>query len=241
MDLQEKTQSLLNASRAVLEFESFETAAQKIFDEAKKVTGALSGYVALLSDDGSENEVLFLDSGGLDCTVDPELPMPIRGLRSQAYKTGKAVYDNTFMDSKWMKYMPKGHVMLKNVMFAPLNIQNKTVGLMGLANKEGKFNDDDAQFATMFGEYAALALFNSQNLDKLKQTVKELKKALNEVKHLRGLLPMCSWCKKIRNDDGYWERVDAYITNELDVKITHGMCRECAEKVSKETDETEVN
>ena len=47
--------------------------------------GATSGYVALLSEDGAENEVLFLEAGGFPCDVDPKLPMPIRGLRAEAY------------------------------------------------------------------------------------------------------------------------------------------------------------
>lgn len=238
MDLQDKTKSLLNASRAVLELESFESSARKIFDEAKKVTGAQSGYIALLSDDGSENEVLFLDSGGLDCTVDPNLPMPIRGLRSEAYRKQTAVYNNDFMNSRWEKFMPDGHVIMKNVMFAPLNVRGKTVGIMGLANKDGNFNEEDVRFATMFGEYAALALFNSQNLDELRDTVTQLEKTLKEVKQLKSLLPICSWCKKIRRDDGYWERVDNYISSNLDVKFTHGMCPECAaemeEKIRKQ-------
>ena len=49
---------------------------------------------------GEENEVLFLEFGGLPCDVDPELPMPIRGLRAEAYRLKKAVYHNDFMNSE---------------------------------------------------------------------------------------------------------------------------------------------
>jgi PAS domain S-box-containing protein len=87
-----ETEALLEGARAVLENREFQDAARSIFDICKNITGAAAGYVALLSKDGTENEVLFLDSGGRPCTVDPELPMPIRGLREEAYRTGKAVY-----------------------------------------------------------------------------------------------------------------------------------------------------
>lgn len=108
--------ALLRGSNAILKYHKFEDAARAIFDSCKELIGATAGYVALLSNDGTENEVLFLDSGGLPCSVDPSLPMPIRGLRGEAYHTGKAVYDNDFPASKWMQYMPEGHVSLESDM-----------------------------------------------------------------------------------------------------------------------------
>ena len=124
--------ALLESARAVLNYQDFESSARDIFDYCKKVTGATSGYVALLSKDGAENEVLFLDSGGRACDVDENLPMPIRGLRETAYRTLTGVYDNSFADSKWMQYMPEGHMRLDNVLFAPLIIEKQTVGLIVL-------------------------------------------------------------------------------------------------------------
>jgi hypothetical protein len=61
--------ALLAASRSVSEFRSFREAARAIFDIAKELVEASSGYIALLSEDGEENEVLFLDAGGLPCTA----------------------------------------------------------------------------------------------------------------------------------------------------------------------------
>ena len=118
-------EAMMRATRAVLEQRDFATTARTIFDEARRMTGARSGYVALLSEDGSENELLFLEAGGLPCSVDPELPMPIRGLRAEAYRTGQAVMDNDFMASEWLAFMPAGHVDLRNVMFAPLVVEGR--------------------------------------------------------------------------------------------------------------------
>jgi PAS domain S-box-containing protein len=61
--------------------------------------------------------------------------------------------------------------------------------------------------------------------------IRQLQEALATVKALRGLLPICAWCKNIRNDDGYWERLEAYFSEHLDVQFTHGMCPACTEKV----------
>ncbi|MGY5852154.1 MAG: hypothetical protein RTU92_01150 [Candidatus Thorarchaeota archaeon] len=89
-----ESQKLLDAASIVLQSEDFTKAAKAVFEIAKELTGAQSGYVALLSEDGSENEVLFLDSGGLPCTLDESLPMPIRGLREVAYRENIPAYEN---------------------------------------------------------------------------------------------------------------------------------------------------
>ncbi|MEO5357570.1 MAG: PAS domain S-box protein [Nitrospirae bacterium YQR-1] len=168
--VEEEISALLCGSRAVLQYKEFADAARAIFDACKEITGATAGYVALLTKDGSENEVLFLDAGGMPCTVDPSLPMPIRGLREVAYRNSQVVYDNNFKNSSWKNYMPKGHMRLDNVMFSPLIIDGKAVGVIGLANKKGGFNDRDARLALAFGEYAAISLLNSRNLDLLESS-----------------------------------------------------------------------
>ena len=165
-----ETNALLAASRALLEQREFVQSARSIFDICKQAIGATSGYVALLDRNRTENEVLFLDSGGLPCTVDPSLPMPIRGLRAEAYRTGKVAFDNDFSNSKWMEFLPDGHVRLENVMFAPLMVEGKAVGLLGLANKQGGFDDNDARSAAAFAEFASIGLINSLTLDSLEHS-----------------------------------------------------------------------
>ena len=134
---QTEISALLKGSRAILEYRQFHDSARSIFDACKVLIGAKAGYVALLSEDGTENEVLFLDSGELPCTVSPDLPMPIRGLRAEAYRSGKTVFHNDFLRSEFVQWMPEGHVRLENVLFAPLMLREKVVGVLGIANKPG--------------------------------------------------------------------------------------------------------
>jgi len=176
--------ALLNSSKAVLQNQEFPDSARAIFDSAKELIGATAGYVALLSDNGRENEVLFLDSGGLPCTVDPSLPMPIRGLRAEAYNSGKVAVENNFNKNKWMKLMPDGHVQLENVLFAPLMIQQRPVGVIGLANKPSGFVKRDAEMAMAFGEIASVALANSKMLEMLEENEKELRKHSEHLEEL---------------------------------------------------------
>ncbi len=58
----------------------------------------------------------------------------------------------------------------------------------------------------------------------------ELQAALAEIKTLKGFIPICAWCKKIRDDEGYWNQLEAYISERTDAVFSHGLCPECAEK-----------
>ena len=58
----------------------------------------------------------------------------------------------------------------------------------------------------------------------------ELQAAMAEVKRLSGLLPICAWCKRIRNDEGDWQQIEEYITVHSEADFTHGICPDCARK-----------
>ena len=79
-----------------------------------------------------------------------------------------------------------------------------------------------------------VALFVGLLIARLQQRNEALEAALAEVKALSGLLPICAWCKKIRDDDGYWTQVDQYFRSRTDLKFTHGVCSECAENMEDE-------
>jgi CheY-like chemotaxis protein len=62
---------------------------------------------------------------------------------------------------------------------------------------------------------------------------RELTKVLSEVKELSGLLPICSYCKRVRNDNDYWQSVEGYVTQHSEAKFSHGICPACEEKFLK--------
>jgi hypothetical protein len=64
-----------------------------------------------------------------------------------------------------------------------------------------------------------------------------LRAALDHVRTLSGLLPICAGCKKIRNDSGYWEQIEAYISTRTDAMFSHGLCPDCAKQFFPEVDE----
>jgi hypothetical protein len=64
--------------------------------------------------------------------------------------------------------------------------------------------------------------------------VSELREALDNVRVLKGLIPICAWCKKIRDDEGYWKNVETYFSEHSDASFTHGMCPQCKAKMQEE-------
>jgi hypothetical protein len=67
--------------------------------------------------------------------------------------------------------------------------------------------------------------------DDLQATVNELQETLSTVRTLSGLLPICSACKKIRDDRGYWTQIETYIHEHAEVAFSHGICPDCARKL----------
>ena len=62
------------------------------------------------------------------------------------------------------------------------------------------------------------------------RVILELKDTIQKVNTLQGLLPICAWCKKVRNDDGYWQQVEVYVAERSNADFSHGICPECAAK-----------
>jgi sigma-B regulation protein RsbU (phosphoserine phosphatase) len=65
---------------------------------------------------------------------------------------------------------------------------------------------------------------------RLAERMAELEKSLAHIKQLHGLLPMCAWCKKVRDDQNYWQAVEHYVASHSEVQFTHGICPECLAK-----------
>ncbi len=166
----ERYRALLDAAHAVIQSRDFAEAARVIFQACKAVTGAGAGYVALLSKDGKKNEVVYLDSGGYECTVPEDTPMPVRGFRKKALERGEPIFNNRFSETRYTKYLPEGHSEVENVLFAPMVMDEKSVGLLGLSNKPAGFTDEDARLAGAFADLAAVSLSRVRNLEVLAES-----------------------------------------------------------------------
>jgi CheY-like chemotaxis protein len=79
-----------------------------------------------------------------------------------------------------------------------------------------------------------VALYKHKAEEERERLIRELEDALAEIKTLRGIIPICSSCKKIRDDEGYWHQVEVYIRDHSEAEFSHGICPECAKKLYPE-------
>jgi hypothetical protein len=123
----------------------------------------------------------------------------------------------------------------------PLQIIGKKAGLIA---KDDAHLGEKIELATSKEFQDVASSFNtmSENLrhqrdnleEKVQNRTRELTEALGNVKTLAGLLPICSSCKKIRDDQGYWTQIESYIHKHSDAQFSHGICPDCAKKLYPE-------
>jgi len=94
------------------------------------------------------------------------------------------------------------------------------------------FSPSKDQFATVFQDITDRKSYEKER----EKLISELTLALSEVKKLSGLLPICSHCKKIRDDKGYWTQIESYIHEHSEAEFSHGICQECAKKYYPDMD-----
>lgn len=90
--------------------------------------------------------------------------------------------------------------------------------------------DDNGELTEMI-EYCIDVSDRKQAAKEREVLIDDLKRALSEVKELSGLLPLCSSCKKIRDDNGYWNVLEQYISSRTDAEFSHSICPDCAKKI----------
>ncbi len=94
---------------------------------------------------------------------------------------------------------------------------------------------EDGKPLRVTGTHADITEKKEIELEKQRLT-QELQTALNDVKVLSGLLPICSSCKNVRDDNGYWDKIETYISRHSDADFSHGICPDCAKKLYPDID-----
>lgn len=115
-----------------------------------------------------------------------------------------------------------------------LKLHSKSFDLAaGLAESQDEIVDQEDENIEGFNP---LIIENKRLFELAEQRNRELTKALEEVKQLQNLLPICAKCKKIRDEKGYWNQIESYIESHTDTKFSHGLCGECIEELYGDED-----
>ena len=165
----EEISALLESTRYVLEHSDFGDAARAVYELCKRLIGANAGFLALLDDEDGEVTVLLKEGVG------PQEEMDVAGLLSawgprEAFRSGRAAYDNDFAASAASGETAGGRAPLDNILCAPLVIEGEPAGVMGFGNKRGGFSRRDELMASAFSEIAALALRSSHAYEMLEDS-----------------------------------------------------------------------
>ena len=112
--------------------------------------------------------------------------------------------------------------------------------IVEFSQQHEEFELDEVITVSVFLVFA-LALFSFRRLRELQKAKcrlncqnKELQKALSEINQLRGIIPICSSCKNIRDDKGSWHQVESYVSEHTEADFSHGICPPCSKKLYPE-------
>lgn len=119
---------------------------------------------------------------------------------------------------------------------AGFHLVRLTLAAGSATNDWGKVYDALQVIGDLEATFFTVALIVSLLIATLQQRHMELTSARAELETLSGLLPICAWCKKIRDDRGYWQRVEEYFEQRQQIRFTHGICADCAEDFKQDAD-----
>ncbi|MDO8479812.1 MAG: GAF domain-containing protein [Candidatus Rokubacteria bacterium] len=125
------------------------------------------------------------------------------------------------------------------LMCVPVRMGSRVLGTLIVYGPRGhRFDDDAVNVAQGLADQAGIAIENARLYEAAVQARREAEMALSQVKQLHGLLPICAYCKKVRNDRNYWEQIETYIGERSQATFSHGICPECnATVVAKQLEE----
>ncbi|MCK4641789.1 MAG: hypothetical protein KAU06_10660 [Candidatus Marinimicrobia bacterium] len=122
---------------------------------------------------------------------------------------------------------------INSVIIFPLSFGNTALGIMDIS-RDKPFSTEEFQRLQQVVPQLTEAVIYHKAIQEKEELFAELQEAYNKVKRLSGLIPICAQCKKIRDDSGYWNQVESYITEHSDAVFSHGICPDCMEKLYPE-------
>ena len=236
-----------------------------VMDHVKKLTGCMAVSIRLHEDgdypyfvyDGfpesfieKENSLCAKDEGGnriplpdengylLDCMCgniiqgrfDASLPFFTENGSFWANHTSALLRDTTEEDRQSGTRNHCNSCGYESVALIPIKVAEKRIGLIQLNDlSKNRFTEDLIEYLEMIAGQIGLAVQNSRTYTKLKES-------LEEIKVLKGIIPICSSCKDIRDEEGSWTQMETYFKTHSDVEFNHGICADCAKKLYPQID-----
>jgi len=171
------------------------------------------------------------------CTATPKkahYPIVEAGVWVDCIRQRRPVIHNDYAALPHRKGLPEGHAQVRRELVVPIFREEKIVAVLGIGNKAWDYTEKDIEFVSYFADVAWEITRRKQVEEMLEEERKRLQKALDEVKTLRGIIPICASCKQIRDDKGYWSQVERYISDHTNAEFSHGICPKCMKELYPE-------
>ena len=161
------------------------------------------------------------------------------GLPGRVWSSGKPAWiADVVQDSNFPRVAIARRAGLHGAFAFPILSGSETTGVIEFFSRQVRKPDEHLLLMmNALGSQIGLFLSRKRVEAERERLVMELQEALTNIKTLRGLLPICAACKKIRDDSGCWNRVEDYVRDRSQAEFTHGICPDCARKMHPDWDE----
>lgn len=193
---------------------------------AVAMTDSQVGFFHVISEDQQDVILTTWNAAALTNCKIPELkhyPIEQAGIWVDCVRAQAPTVVNDFKSAPGRKGLPDGHFPLYRFMSVPVIDQGRVKIIFGVGNKRRPYRSADVQRLNLVAS-KLLRLIEKRRIEQ------ELRDSLLHIQTLHGLIPICAWCKKLRDDGGYWDSVENYLSTRTDATFTHGICPECKEK-----------
>jgi GAF domain-containing protein len=208
---------------ALREYHILDTAAEQTYDDITALAAYLCDVPIALISLVDESRQWFKSKLGLN---QQETPRDVAFcahaiLQTEPLIVRDALKDPRFADSALVTRSP--HIRFYAA-FPLASPEGFTLGTLCAIDRKPRHLSAEQKRAMQALARQVMALLE------LRRVSARMAEALEKVKTLHGLLPICAWCKRIRDDQGYWSQVEAYVHEHTGADFTHGICPECLEK-----------
>jgi GAF domain-containing protein len=202
---------------------------RKIAEAAAELPGATVASIWVAREESRTLEVVSFSDPVMDADWPVRTMSFEQGLNGWVARHGRvlnvadAFRDDRFIASDW--WQRQG---LSSYLGVPVILDGVLLAVLALNGREPFHLDPEAErLLESFGSQAALAIRNAALFADESIARQAAERALAEVKRLQGMLPICSYCKKIRNDENSWEQMESYISEHSHATFSHGICPDC--------------
>lgn len=206
-----------------------------VLEEITTITKSKYGLHGILNKDESEMTAYSWSKEVMtDCKVHSkplEFIIEESGVWGNAIRFRKPFIMNDYRDDDPNKKgLPEGHISIANLLAVPVFRRDRIIALGAVANKGSDYTEEDIEQLSTLLTNAQILLEKRESDDDRERLIIELENAFNEIKALRGILPICSICKNIRNDEGNYVQIEEYIHKHSGVDFSHTICPPCMKK-----------